>query len=197
MNKALFASIGAAAALVSVTAAADPAFTANKPQVGIDLGYGIYAGDENGDVNPYGLGFGVRGGYTLDFGLYVGAAFHYYLGFTEKVELPGIATFEVSGNIYKFGAELGYDVGLGPQFVLRPKLGIGYGTLAVSSSGAGQSDSEGALAITPGLQALYSLGQAFLSADVGYNLLSLKPDGAQESSNSSGVLLGVGAGITF
>lgn len=102
--------------------------------MGIDLGYGIYTGegsDEEGSVNPYGLGFGASGGYTLDFGLYVGAAFHYYLGFTEKVELPGIATFEVSGNIYKFGAELGYDVGLGPQFVLRPKLGIGYGTLAV------------------------------------------------------------------
>lgn len=195
MNKALFASIGAAAALVSVTAAADPAFTANKPQVGIDLGYGIYAGDENGDVNPYGLGFGVRGGYTLDFGLYVGAAFHYYLGFTEKVELPGIATFEVSGNIYKFGAELGYDVGLGPQFVLRPKLGIGYGIATVEAEGS--SSSEGGLAFTPGLQGLYSLGQAFLSADVRYNIFNIKPDGAPESADMSGLLLGIGAGITF
>jgi hypothetical protein len=168
MNKAVFASIGAAVALVSVTAAADPAFTANKPQVGIDLGYGIYTGDGSGEEesnNPYGLGFGARGGYTLDFGLYVGAAFHYYLGFSEELTIPFMAgTIEASGNIYQFGAELGYDLGLGPQFVLRPKVGIGYGILASKSSfeGEEQSGSEGGLAFTPGLQGLYSLGQAFL-----------------------------------
>lgn len=64
MKKTVVASIGAAVALVNVTAAADPAFTVNKPQVGIDLGYGIYTGETQGEdtLNPYGLGFGVRGG---------------------------------------------------------------------------------------------------------------------------------------
>lgn len=129
----------------------------------------------------------------MDFGLYVGGAFHYYLGESEKFEGA-----EISTNIYQFGAELGYDLGLSPEFVLRPKLGIGYGTgsASVSAGGLTVSASEGGFAFTPGLQGLYSLGQAFLSADVRYNIFSTQPEG-QPSTNSSGLLLGIGAGFAF
>ncbi len=188
----------AALCLIAVSASAEPAFTECKGQVGIELGYGVYTGEGEDPPNPYGLGLGVRSGYTLGVGVYLGAAFHYYLGSSDEVTVLG-TTIESSSNIYQFGAEVGYDLGLGPQVVLRPKVGLGYATAAgeVSSDGGSQDVTESGLAISPGVQALFNLEPVFISADVRYNLLNLEPEGASESFDTSGLLLGVGAGITF
>ncbi len=74
-------------------------------------------------THPTRTGLGVRGGYTVGQGVYLGAAFHYYFGSTEQVTVFG-TTIESSGRIHQFGAEIGYDLGLGPQVVLRPKVGL-------------------------------------------------------------------------
>jgi hypothetical protein len=50
---------------------------------GAQFQYGIWTGD--GDVNLYGPGLGIRGGFTIDPGIYLGATFDYFAG--EKI--PG------------------------------------------------------------------------------------------------------------
>ncbi len=201
MKKIVAAAAFVSTCLMAFSAAADPAFTANKPQVGANLQYGVYMGDDGGaddPLNPYGLGLNLRGGYTLDFGLYVGAGFDYFFGETEETEIPGFGSFEVSTNIYQFGAEVGYDVGVSPTFVLRPKLGLGLATAVAEVEGGGDSDDgdESGLAISPGVQALFDVGSVFVSADVRYNILSIEPDGG-ESFDSSGLLIGAGVGAAF
>lgn len=188
----------AALCLIGASAAAEPAFTECKGQVGLELGYGVYTGEGEDPPNPYGLGLGVRSGYTLGAGVYLGAAFHYYLGSSDEVTTLG-TTIESSSNIYQIGAEVGYDLALGPNTVLRPKVGLGYGTAVGETSGGGfsQDFSESGLAISPGVQALLNLQPLFISADVRHNVLSIKADGASESFDTSGLLFGVGVGVTF
>lgn len=191
----IFVSATMAACLIGGTAVAEPAFTTSKTQVGVALGYGIYTGESADDsFNAYGVGFGVRGGYTLSPGVYLGGVFDYYLG-----DSGNIAEVETSANIYQFEAEVGYDLGLGSKVALRPKIGIGYGILAseVKSSAFTASNTSSAFAFTPGVQVLFDLKPVFLSADIRYNILSSKPEGATESSSASGLLLGAGAGIAF
>lgn len=101
------------------TASAADAFTASKVQLAGEVGYGIFLGDDS-DNNLYGLGFGARGGYTLGFGLYIGARFDYFLG--NSTESFGTT---YTNSIWGFQGELGYDIGLLDFMVLRPKLGFG------------------------------------------------------------------------
>src|SRR5688500_2483467 len=118
-------SAAALSALISATPAhAEEPFTANKLQIGGGLNYGLYMGDDEGDPpNPYGLGLGVDLGYTLGLGVYLGGEFNYFFGGSK--EESGI---EVATNIMQYGAEVGYDIGLSPELVIRPKLGIGMGS---------------------------------------------------------------------
>lgn len=206
MKRALACAAAVAATLAAGTAFADPAFTANTPQVGGGLQYGIFMGDDEGDPpNPYNLGLNVRGGYTLDMGLYVGGVVDYFFGESKEVGVAGFNT-EVSMNIYQLGAEVGYDLGLSPTFVLRPKLGLGYGTGVgeVEFNGSTSESDESGLAITPGVQGLFDLGGLFLSVEGRYNIFNIEsesPDGTGGTTttdfDASGLLLGVGVGATF
>lgn len=95
----------------------------DKPiSVGLLLGYGISF--EEG--NPWGLGFGLRGGYNID-AIFLGARFVYYLG--ESEEAGGV---EVSANIIELGIEGGYDIPVGPV-IIRPGLGLGLAIASVSA----------------------------------------------------------------
>jgi hypothetical protein len=191
------------ATLTAGSALADPAFTSGTPQVGGGLQYGIFMGDDQGDPpNPYNLGLNVRGGYTLDMGLYVGAGIDYFFGQEKDQDLPFVGTVTASINIWQLGAEVGYDLGLSPSMVLRPKLGLGYATATgkVSGGGASSSSDETGLAITPGVQALFDMGGWFLDAEGRYNILSISTDngtGGTTDTDLAGLLLGVGAGATF
>jgi len=75
------------------------------------LGYGISLED----INPWGFGFGIRGGYNFD-AIFVGARFGYFLG-TDLYSL------------WELGAEVGYDFYLAPSILIRPGLGLGLATL--------------------------------------------------------------------
>src|SRR5690349_11911109 len=95
-----------------------------KPiSVGLLLGYGISLEDGG---NPWGLGFGLRGGYNID-AIFLGARFVYYLGETEEA-----GGYEASVNIWELGLEGGYDIAAGPV-IIRPGLGLGIASFNLSA----------------------------------------------------------------
>jgi hypothetical protein len=150
--------------LVAAPAAAEPV-TANSIQLGLGLRYGLEMND--GDLNPWGLGLGVQGGYTLPNAIYAGGVFEYFFGDSQEV-----AGVKVKANLWQLMAEGGYDLGLGPTFVLRPKVGAGLANLRGETCLDGcVSDSESDLAIAPGATFLLFLPGFRLSADVRYDLV--------------------------
>lgn len=189
MKRALSLGIVSSVLCLSAAAQAQEAFTLEKPQVGIGLNYGIYTGDDMGDINPYGVGFGVHGGYTLPMGLYLGAQFEYYLGGSQDV-----FGAEVSGNIYQFQLEPGYDIAVGPTAVIRPVLGIGYSTFAFETCVDDECDdgnSQSKFGISPGAMALVDFGSVYGLAAARYNHIFV------DDGNADGLLITLGAGMTF
>ena len=194
MKKTIIVGCCACAAAVAVTtqAAAEPAFTTGKPSAGLRLQYGIDLEDHDTDLNFYGLGFGARGGYTLDFGLYVGGQFEYFFGGSEEA-----AGIEISASVWQLQAEAGYDIGLGPTFALRPQLGLGLAGISaevcIDDMMGGQAcgdDSETDFALSPGALAMYDVGPVFLTGELRFNMIM-----AEESANA--LFIGVGAGMPF
>jgi hypothetical protein len=80
-------------------------------------------------------------------------------------------------------AEAGYDLGLGPIIVLRPKAGLGLATLSVDD------DSETNFAFAPGVTAMFFLGVITLTGDLRYDIVLADPD------NATALLLSVGIGF--
>lgn len=196
------------AVLISATSAhAEEPFTANKFQAGGGLNYGIYMGDDDLDPpNPYGLGLGVDLGYTLGPGVYLGGEFNYFLG-GSKTD-TGI---ETSWNVMQYGVEVGYDLGVSPELVVRPKAGIGMGRVKGEVSGEvvglsiDSSYTESGLFIPLGAGVLYSMGSWFLGGDLRYGILNITSEvtdpvsggTVEQDTNVSGLLIGVNAGGAF
>jgi hypothetical protein len=99
--------------------AAEPKETKPPISIGIAIGWGT---DFVSDApNIFGLGFGLNGGYTFDFGLFIGGQFEYFLGSTN----PGIAPdTEVSSNEMLLGVDVGYNINVKPV-TIRPSLALG------------------------------------------------------------------------
>lgn len=177
--------VGVSAWLSPGAAKAEPPITAGGIQLGLGFRYGFDL--EEGDLNPWGTGLGIDGGYTLPNAVYVGANLEYYLGGT--LDLPGS---ELSTNVYQLAVEGGYDLGFAERFVLRPKLGLGLAgvrsKLCIDDGGC-DSDSSNDFLATPGLAFLF-LGEHFsFSADVRYAMIFADPE------QLNGVLLAVGIGF--
>jgi len=99
----------------------DDAAGPGKPiSVALLLGYGISLED----FNPWGLGFGLRGGYNLD-KIFLGARFVYYLGGTEELPDGFGNTIEIDYNLWELGIEGGYDLDVASGFIVRPGVGLG------------------------------------------------------------------------
>ncbi len=137
----------------------------DKPiSVGLLLGYGISLEDGG---NPWGLGFGLRGGYNID-AIYLGARFVYYLGDSE-----GEGPAEVTVNVWELGIEGGYDVDVGGA-VIRPGLGLGIANYTVDSSVISVSESEFFLA--PGVSLLFDVSEnIFIGADARFKVVLSDP----------------------
>lgn len=170
--------IGVGAALAAVLFATAPAHadpkTANSLQLGLGLRYGVEMNE--GDFNPWGIGLGVNGGYTLPNAVYVGGLFEYFFG--DSRDVGGI---KFKGNLWQVMAEGGYDIGLTPLFVLRPKVGAGLaGTkLSVDDCPSGLSctdDSSTDFALAPGVTAMLFLPGFGLSLDVRYDMVFSDPE---------------------
>jgi hypothetical protein len=184
MKKLIGALAASGTLMVSGSAlAAEPA-TANSIQLGLGFRYGIEMNE--GDFNPWGVGLGVDGGYTLPaLPIYVGGTFEYFFGDSQGDDDAGM-----KGNAWHLMAEGGYDIGLGDSFVLRPKLGAGLGTLRTELCAAGNcaSDSQTNLALAPGVKAILLLPKVRLSVDARYALIF---------ADETGKALILSAGIGF
>jgi hypothetical protein len=144
---------------------------AEKPiSVKLLVGYGLDL--EDGSGNPWGLGFGLGGGYNLD-KIYLGARFIYYLGESNDTTIAGM-TFESSFNVWELGIEAGYDVDLGGA-VLRPGLGLGVANMSVEAGGVSASDSN--LYVAPGVLAQFDVSDSiFLGAEARFQMVFADPD---------------------
>lgn len=110
------------------------------------------------DLNPLGVGFGVRGGYNFG-ALYVGMRFLFFLGDSESM-----ATAEVSASTMTVGLEGGYDLALASDvLVLRPEVGVGLGIVEGESMAGGATPtadrSSEDLYIAPGIALLVNVGE--------------------------------------
>jgi opacity protein-like surface antigen len=146
---------------------------AEKPiSVKLLIGFGLDL--EDGSGNPWGLGFGLGGGYNIG-QIYLGARFVYYLGESEEQTLPfGAGTVEFSANIWELGVEGGYDVDLGGA-VLRPGLGLGLASFNVEAGG--MSNSEMYLYVAPGVGAQFDVTDSiFLGAEARFQMVFADPD---------------------
>jgi hypothetical protein len=191
---------------LAARAHAQTPFTEHRMQLGGGLDYGLYLNNMGEDIpTPYGLGFNARAGYTLKPNLYLGGELNYFLGATQR--FPEYGDVEGSLSVLHYGAEVGYDVGLGPSFALRPKLGLGSATVAatVTVEDMRGDVSETGLAITGGAQALLGGHTLFFAAEARYTYLRVSTAPLQDipgiavsdDAQLDGLLFAVGAGAAF
>jgi hypothetical protein len=128
-------------------AATAPAAGTKKPERRDRFEIGAHGGYVTGDSifpvrggsgDGLGLGAGVRAGYALRSGLWIGASYTYFQGGefnaveTDRVSYPGLSGdpygmgMDGSFLAHVVGAEVGYTFSLGP-FEARPYLGVGAG----------------------------------------------------------------------
>jgi Outer membrane protein beta-barrel domain len=163
--------IGAAVAAVvcsfSAAAVAQPA-TADSFELGAGFRYGIATDLEAGDDNPWAIGLGVNGGYTLPNALYLGGNFEYFFGQSYGDDFAGDGA-----NIWQVTAEAGYDLPLGPIAVLRPKLGAGVAKLQdkLCINGDCATDSQADFTMLPGVTLIVMPPGFRLSADIRYQFI--------------------------
>lgn len=173
----------ASAVLVTLTttstAAALPLLTISGSAKGL---YGSPTGDA--ELNPYGIGLGLRLGVTLPASLYLGASYDYFFG-----ESDTNATLDVSSSLQQFMGRVGYDLGLGP-LTLRPQLGLG---LAQASSELGPvEDTASEFVAAPGVEFSFGLGLLSIGAEVSYNKVF-----TDDEVEADGVILGIGLGFSI
>jgi hypothetical protein len=142
-------------------------------------------------ADPYGLGFGIRGGYTFDFKLYTGVYYMYYIGSSEsgssaRVNVPAQ---QHAANYMQFGAEGGYDWWVGPV-IIRPSLQIGAALAITDNSASGATTSVTRLMFGPGFTVIAPIDSFFIGGEGRANLVP-------SSNGVSAVLLGVTAGLRF
>jgi len=178
----------AAAPTDDAAAPAEDSGGADKPiSVGLLLGYGI--GIDTGSLNPFGLGFGARGGYNID-KIFLGARFVYYLGGSETV-----AGVDLSTNVWEFGIEGGYDVDAG-GVTIRPGLGLGiagYSVTLPSFAGlGGGSASTTNLYVAPGVGVLGDVSEDIFIGGEARFMVVLASGGS-----AKGLILLANAGMRF
>jgi hypothetical protein len=146
--------------------------------------YGISLND--GDLNPWGTGLGLDVGFTMPNAVYVGGNVEYFFGGSTK-----IAGFDVDANIWQVSGELGYDVGLGDNFVIRPKAGVGFAGLvgkSCASDGTCETSSSTKFAFAPGATLMLLTSKFSLSLDTRYDLIFT-------DTTQKGVIFSVGVGF--
>lgn len=166
--------------------------TANKLSLGASVGYAFRVsddGDLDDDANPYGVGLGLRGGYTLGGGLYLGGLFNYFLG-----ESAGGDVVNGRVNQMNIAGEAGFDIALGERAVLRPVVGLGasiaMGEICVLDSCA-EDQTDPYLLIAPGVDVVIALGENFyLGGEARYFYLPDDefPDGLLLAANIGALL---------
>jgi len=149
--------------------------TANSLQLGVGFRYGAMVSD--GEPNPWATGLGLDVGYTLPQAVYLGASFEYFFGGSVDLGL-GV---KAKSNIWQLSAEGGYDVGLGENFVIRPKVGLGIASAKSSVDGCptGLTCPEAATKtkplVAPGVTFMLFTEKVSVALDVRYALVLADP----------------------
>ncbi len=164
-------------------AEAEP-FTARAVSLSGALGFGWAVFAPSSVEQPFLAGVGARVGYTLPSGAYFGQRFDYFIGSTSfGMNFNDLGEATVHNQSWNLLFEAGYDFALGPQVVLRPKLGVGM--LSWSSLSAGTAG-----AVFPSLELPLLAGPLTLTPELRFQTtLSSEPLGA--------VYGGVHAGVTL
>jgi hypothetical protein len=149
---------GLALMMMTVTASAfaqdtDAPHEDRRASVAALLGFGVDLTSD--DLNPFGFGFGVTGGYSFDSGVYLGGQFLYFIGDSEETPAG-----EVSENIVSLGLEGGYNLHFDPVIV-RPTLQMGVAFINQSPSDADFSS----VYFAPGATVIYPIDQFFIGGD--------------------------------
>lgn len=182
--------VAAAAAIMTlaVPCTATDAFTWEKVSLSGRGEYGFNL--QGGTLNPYALGLGARGGYTLGMGLYLGGSADLFLGASKSV-----LGNEIDADHFQIMGEAGYDLGLGDLLVLRPLGAVGLGRHAVGfcfeESGVCGNNAETGVVLGAGANLMVDLGGFFLGADTRLNWLVGNAD------ESTSLILGISAGASF
>jgi hypothetical protein len=170
--KSVSVAVGLVSALWAAPSWADDPATAGAIQLGLGFRYGIELND--GDLNRWGTGIGLDGGYTLPvLPIYVGGNIEYFFGGTLESPLG-----DVESNVWQVSAEGGYDIGIGDHFVIRPKLGLGYAFVrgeVCAPGGDCVSDSDSKPLLAPGAKLMLILPKFQLDFDARYAIITSDP----------------------
>lgn len=167
--KGMSIAMGLASVLWAAPSWADAA-TEGALQFGLGFRYGAELND--GDLNPWGTGLGLEGGYTLPvLPIYVGGNIEYFFGGTLESPLG-----DVKANVFQLSAEGGYDFGIGDHFVIRPKLGLGYAFMNSEFCLPDcRSESDNKPLIAPGVKLMLFLSKFQLAFDARYAIVTSDP----------------------
>jgi hypothetical protein len=149
--------------------------------------------DSTGELDPFGLGVGVRAGVTLPIALYLGLSYEHFFGGPSA--WAGEYYGEQQASLDEVQAWLGYDLAL-DGVSIRPLLGLGYVYSRVESTAVlgtveDQSRSAYGGVISPTLQLAFPVGPAWLLVDGRYAII---PDAV---ANGDALMIGVGFGVAL
>jgi hypothetical protein len=163
-------------------AKAETAPTAGRVGVRAEVEYGSLIQETNRD-NFYALGFGLEGGYTFNYGLYVGGRVERFLGDRGASDY-GTRLSQGQGVV-------GYDVRCSRFMAVRPTIAVGMTLLESPVVDAGQGSSFGLLNLGPGIALINLFGPILVSVGVRYNGVIGRMYAAD------GLLVSLGAGGAF
>jgi hypothetical protein len=163
-----------------------------KPwSAGLLLGWGFKTDRQTAGLgaDPYGFAAGIRGGYSLDFNLYVGLFYTFYLGSSQtgsQARVIGVPK-TTTANYMQFGAEVGYDWWVGPV-VIRPSLQIGAALGFTDVTGVSRRELD--MLLGPGLTVVHPWDMFFIGGDARFAI-------ATGSTGASAFLLALTGGLRF
>lgn len=164
--KTIALAMGLALCSAATTAQADGPLGVSAAAI---LGYTSTIDRPDDQVDPMGLALGARAGVVLPASpFYIGGLFLYHTGREVDVSLDSESGSTVrddaDSNSYMLGAELGYQLGLGP-LQIRPNVGLGYYAADLDDI---DEDSANAVYLSPGVNVMLSLG-LLVGAEIRYN----------------------------
>lgn len=179
----------AALMLLSIPAIAQTPFTQDKVSASGRAMYGLNL--QAGSLNPYALGLGARGGYTMSNDLYVGGSLDVFFGTSKSV-----LNETIDSSHWQIMGEVGYDLALGQEaLVLRPLGNLGLSQHAVGycfeETGVCAHNRNTAIVFGFGANLMYNLGALYVGGDTRFNWLLADVD------ESTSIVLGALAGMTF
>lgn len=180
---------GATVLSVSPTRAQEE-FTHGKVSASVTAGFGA-ATQGDSDRNPYGSTLGASAGYTLGFGLYLGAMADYFVGDTEYQFGSGSQVLELTYDWSHMAAEVGFDLPAA-KLVVRPSLAVGAAIYGSCFGGACESNTY--LLWSPAVVVLAPLGEhSFFS----FTLRYLHVPASDGLDVHDGAMFGLGLGAVL